>query len=94
MFTLLSLESRQIHPYELVKLRQCMQNAARFKELRIASLVTSLRNKRVAQQNDAPADHTKDKSCDPDYNPEDHETTEADLCETNNTKVLISIILF
>lgn len=65
-----------------------MQNAARFNELGISQLVTSLKfgNKIVAPQKNATADHRKDRDCDPDYNPE-HD--EPDLCNTNNPKVLI-----
>lgn len=82
----------QMHPYQLVQLRQCMQNSARMQQLGIPALVSMLGTKRLVPQNNATANHRKDKDCDPDYQPELDETIDGDLCGTNNTKVLIPSI--
>jgi len=92
MISLLFLET-QLHPYELLQLRKCMQNSARMQELGIPALVTTLGNKRVLPQHDATADHRNDRNCDPDYHPELDDTSHGDLCATNNAKVLIPPIL-
>lgn len=81
----------QLNPYELVRLRQCMQNASRFKELGITALVNAIGSKRVVSQKDDTADHRKDRSGDPDYNPLADETSDAELCDTNNSKVPIQL---
>ena len=92
MISLLFLET-QLHPYELLQLRKCMQNSARMQELGIPALVAVLGNKRVLPQYDAIADHRNDRNCDPDYHPELDDTSDGDLCATNNAKVLIPPIL-
>lgn len=78
-----------------MKIRNCMQNAARFKELGIPSLINAVGNKRVMPAKDATADHRNDRDCDPDYNPDHHETIDGDLSNTNKSKVLIlSMVLY
>ena len=62
-------------------------------ELGIPALVTTLGNKRVLPQHDATADHRNDRNCDPDYHPELDDTSDGDLCASNNAKELIPPIM-
>ena len=70
-----------------------MQNSARMQQLGIPVLVCLIGNKRVLPQHDATTDHRNDRNCDPDYHPELDDTSDGDLCATNNAKVLIPPIL-
>ena len=82
-----------MHPYELLKLRKCMQNSARMQQLGIPVLVCLIGNKRVLPQHDATPDHRNDRDCDPNYIPELDDTNDRDLCATRNAKVPIPPIL-
>ena len=44
-------------------------------------------------QHDATADRRNDRNCDPDYHPELDDTSDGDLCASNNAKELIPPIM-
>ncbi|TVU30856.1 hypothetical protein EJB05_22502 [Eragrostis curvula] len=76
-----------LHPYEAVRLKQCMQNNARLRQLGLDPIPSSILTTQAAiiSNRNKPKDRNGEGS-DSEYDPEQDETGEADLSDENTDK--------
>ncbi|TVT99087.1 hypothetical protein EJB05_55573, partial [Eragrostis curvula] len=73
-----------LHPYQALRLQQCMRNAARLQQLGITNLVNSFAN--TADKNQR--NHRSSEASDDEYDPSHDDTSEEDLFGDNRPKGL------
>uniref|UniRef100_A0A0A9ERC3 Uncharacterized protein n=1 Tax=Arundo donax TaxID=35708 RepID=A0A0A9ERC3_ARUDO len=87
-------EELPIHPYEAERLRQCMRNNARLKQLGIPPLAATVFTKKTSITSDKnKPKHSNCEDSESEYDPQQDHTAEEDFFDANTAKVLTPSIL-
>ena len=80
-----------MNPYEALRLQQCMRNGARLQQFGLPVPATMLGKNAAIPPYKNLLMRSNGQDSDSDYDPDQHDNCEGDLCAANKAKVLIPL---